>query len=57
MGLRVETHTPKARQSLERVIRILAEDPLFGVPCNEDRQVWDRLLKRSERWFVPERSR
>jgi len=55
-GLRVDTHTPRPRQSLEQVIRILAENPVFAVPCNEDREVWDMLLKRSERWFVLSRS-
>ena len=56
-GLRVPTHTPCERRSMERLIRLLTDAPLFGVPCNEDREVWDPLLKRSERWFLLSRSR
>lgn len=55
-GLRVPTHTPCERRSMEHLIRLLVDHQGFRVPCNEDREVWDPLLKRSERWFILERS-
>ncbi len=55
-GLRVPHLTPCERRSMERLIRLLVDHQDFRVPCNEDREVWDPLLKRSERWFVLARS-
>lgn len=54
-GASVPTHNYRPRQTMESLIRLLA-DRFFHVPCNVEREIWDPLLVRSERWFKTARS-
>lgn len=45
-----DVHFPTGRVTLESIIRLLIDD--FGIPANEDPEVWRPLLHETEQTFI-----
>lgn len=46
-------HFPTRRMPLEGIIRLLAEEQQFGIPCADPPDIWRPLLSAAEAEFLP----